>query len=88
MQPAQACMPVPQQQVGGLVPMQVMIPPNATPGQSIQVNVNGQVMEMVVPPGAQPGSQMTIQVPQAVPTVPVVQAQAVPAVPMGIELPA
>ena len=93
MQLAQADMPLPtQQQVampmsGGLVPMQIVLPPGAVPGQSIQVNVNGQIMSVVVPPGAQPGSQITIQVPApqqdvpAMPTaaaVPMQQATAVP----------
>jgi len=86
--PARATMPVPVPQVMAPVTtsMQIMIPPTACPGQSIQVNVNGQMMSIVVPPGAVPGSTMTIQVPapqQAV--VPVVQT-AVPmvsAVPMA-----
>jgi hypothetical protein len=56
-----------------MVPMQIVLPPGATPGQPIQVNVNGQMMTVVVPAGTQPGGQITIQVPalqQAVCAVP------------------
>ena len=43
--------------------MQILLPPDAQQGQTLQVNVNGQMMAVVVPPGAQPGGSMIIQVP-------------------------
>ena len=78
----QAVAPAPM----GMTTMQIVIPPTAFPGQTLQVaGPNGQPMSVAVPPGAVPGSTMMIQVPapqQAVVTAATAVPMVATAVPM------
>ena len=69
--PAQTSLPVAVAQATPMtmIPMQIVLPPDAHPGQSIQVNVQGQMMAVTVPPDARPGGSMIIQVPSGSPMV-------------------
>jgi len=48
--------------------MQITVPPNAWPGQQIQVQTPGGVMNVTIPDGAAPGSLVAIQVPGNAPS--------------------
>ena len=43
--------------------MQIDVPYDAVPGQTIQLLVQGQMMAIVLPPNARPGGSITVQVP-------------------------
>ena len=61
--PTSQAQAVAMQPAADLTTMQIMLPPDAQPGQSVQINVQGQMMAVTVPPGAQPGGPLTINVP-------------------------
>jgi hypothetical protein len=42
---------------------QITIPPNALPGQNVQVKVGKKLLSVQIPPGTQPGSTLTFAVP-------------------------
>ena len=71
---ATATMPQAQQPTASLQPqpgqMQVMCPPNGTPGMAMQVIANGQPMTVQIPPGSTPNQPFIIQLPPVRPPTP------------------